>query len=172
MFLNGVIEAIELCGESGFRKAKIHEWMNKISPAVENVLDYTDGDETNYFPSYLAEIFGKYELSTLFKNYFANAEKENLYHAQDLFKYIIRNLKYENDVEIALGSTAIDESSFTELKTLSSNNPGAKKSIAKTENYLGEVFFQKESRATDNISGISPNYQIEFNFTRRTAAKN
>lgn len=45
----------------------------------------------------------------LYKNYYAHAETEDLFKAQDLFRIIIASMDFKTDIEIALGATAVDK---------------------------------------------------------------
>lgn len=139
-----VIEAVEFCIQAGIDKEKIDGWIKRIVPLVDAVGDYTDGDETNHLPFELANILAKQNPKLLYKNYYDSADKEEFYHAEDLFRYLIKSLPYINDEQIILASTALDKDSFSELKNIAQSNIGAKRALDIIQNYLGEINYPKE----------------------------
>jgi len=152
VYLFEVLEAIDFCGTAGTSKEKIDSWLQRISPIVESVTDYTDGDETDYLPLELAEILGKYDCASLYKNYYAHADTEDLFHAQDLFKIVIRLMSYETDGEIALGATAVDKGSFEELNAVAQKVEGAKKSLEMITESLGNISYPEEQSSSPSLT--------------------
>jgi hypothetical protein len=136
-YLFEVLEEIELCAKSGINSKKIEEWTRRIIPLISNVGKYTDGDETNHLPNYLADFFSKFNKHLLFKYHYNQADKEELFPAQDSFKYVIRSLSFSKDAEIALTTTALDKDSLNELKEKAKALTGAKASLEVIEKYLG-----------------------------------
>ena len=143
LFLDIVLESIESCHIAGSKKAA--GWITRLAPAIENVTEYTDGDETNYIPKSLAEILAVIDPTALYKYYYQNADDENLFLAQDSFASVIQSLKFEQDIDIALATTALDQRSFEALKSITAGNPNAKKSFDTINSLFGEIEFKKES---------------------------
>lgn len=146
MYLDGLLQSIEICGKMGSQK--VVDWIRRIVPIVENVTEYTDGDETHYFPRSLAEILAKLDPSMLYKYYYQKARDEELFLAQDVFKYVLRCLDFKNREDIALATTALDKESFEELKSISGNNAGGKEALEIIEDYLGHIEYPKEETST------------------------
>jgi hypothetical protein len=144
VYLFEVLEAIELCAKSGINSKKIEEWTRRIIPLISNVGKYTDGDETYHLPNYLADFFSKFNKHLLFRYHYNQADKEELYPAQDSFKYVIRSLSFSEDVEIALATTALDKDSLNELKEKAKTLAGAKASLKVIEKYLGKINYKDE----------------------------
>jgi hypothetical protein len=103
-YLFDVLEAIKYCAQFGMSKEIIDNWITKIAPLIDCVHGYADG--VRGLPYELAELLAGYNPALLRKYYYYSAEKEDLYHAEALFKYVIKSLSFKNDVEIALASTA------------------------------------------------------------------
>lgn len=143
-YLFEVLEEIELCAKSEINSKKIEEWARRIIPLISNVGKYTDGDETNHLPNYLADFFSKFNKHLLFKYHYNQADKEDLYSAQDSFKYVIRSLSFSKDAEIALATTALDKDSLKELKEKTKALTGAKASLKVIEKYLGKINYKDE----------------------------
>lgn len=155
LYLHEVLEMIEFCAQAGTSQETINEWLKRISPIIENVNDFTDGDNTYHLPLNLADILGKYDKESLYKNYYANAEKENMFHAENLFKSVIKSMHYETDQEIALGATAIDKESFEELKLTAQKSDGAQKALKVITEYLGDISELENPRTTSQFNNKS-----------------
>lgn len=151
LFLYRVLESVEACHLAGSKLA--FSWIRRLAPLIENVTDYTDGDETNYIPEQLAEILVEINPQQLYKYYFQNAKDENLFLAEKIFQYVIRSLVFNKDEDHELASTAIDRASFEELKITANNNPSAKKPINLIEDYFGKIdFLAKEDQSSKPIT--------------------
>ena len=142
LYLDGVLQSIELCHQNGSQKTV--EWVRRIAPIVGNVTEYTDGDETRYLPRDLAEILSRVNPDLLFKYYYQKAKDEELFLAQDIFKYVLRSLHFNKDEDIALATTALDKESFEELRSISGSNAGAKQALEIIEDYFGHIEYPKE----------------------------
>ncbi len=137
MYLDEVMDAIRECHKSGSEKSV--KWISEIAPLVENVREYTDGDETRHFPIFLAELLVDVSPELLYKYYYQKAYEEDLFLAEDIFKNVIRSLNFESDEEVWLATTALDSNSFEELKSIAANNEGANRALTIIQNYLGPV---------------------------------
>jgi hypothetical protein len=136
LFLHLVLEAIEACHKTGSTKAVT--WIRRLAPAIENVTEYTDGDETNYIPQHLAESLAIISPDDLYKYYYQNADDERLFLAEESFTSVIRSLKFEQDVDGALATTALDQKSLDALKSAAPTNSKAKRALDTINAYLGE----------------------------------
>lgn len=147
LFLDMVLEAIEACHLNGSKKAV--EWIKKLAAAIENVTEYTDGDETNYIQKHLAEMLANIDTQELYKYYYQNAGDENLILAEDIFLYVIKSLKFDNEVDSGLATTALDQGSFETLVSMSSGNQNAVKSIKVIQDYFGEIEYKNDRSDSD-----------------------
>ncbi|MFA5166258.1 MAG: dsDNA nuclease domain-containing protein [Candidatus Paceibacterota bacterium] len=152
VYLFEVLESIDFCGSFGTSKEKINTWIQRIGSIIESVTDYTDGDETNYLLLELAEILGKYNRPALYRDYYASANNEELFHAQDLFKRVISSMSYDKKEEIALGATAIDKENFGKLKIIAQENNGAKQSLRMITEYLGDINYPEEPKTPSSFT--------------------
>ncbi len=175
MYLDGVLDAISACGSAGVEAVKMHHWLASIAPIVENVTEYTDGDETNHLSLNLAQIFGKSDRSALYKDYYVNADSGNLFHAEDIFEVIVQSLPYDSDVSTALATTALDEDSYKSLGILAQKQEGAAKALSIITDYFGEITYPEKDASTpyirpastEDFSSVSPDLLVQ-NLRERT----
>jgi len=160
MYLDGVLQSIQICHKAGSKKT--NGWIKRIAPIVENVTDYTDGDETRYFPRDLARVLITVNPQLLYKYYYQKAQDEELFLAQDIFKYVLRSLRFNKDTDVALAITALDKDSFGELKTLSQTKKGAGQALKIIEDYFGKIEYQKKnsSSSTSNFRKEVKDYSL------------
>lgn len=154
MYLDGVLQSIEVCHKAGSRKTG--DWIRKIAPIVENVTEYTDGDETAHLPKYLGEVLSITDSVLLRKYYFGKSQNEELYLAESIFRFVIRSLSFSENEDIALATTALDVDSFEELKSLSKTNSNANKALTIIEDYFGHVEFPSKQYSTPSPSLEKP----------------
>lgn len=158
-YLFDVLEAIEICAEAGIGSQKKEDWIQRIIPLITNVGEYTDGAETNHLPNYLADFLSKDNKNLLFKFYFDQANKEELYPAQELFKYVIRSLDFVKDIEMHLATTALDKGSIEELREKAKISIGAQTSVGIIREYLGKVIYKDEDyRSSPDFKEEKINY--------------
>lgn len=142
MYLDGVLHSIEVCHDSGLTEPQ--RWMRRVAPMVESVLEYTDGDETEYFRKDLADILVNVDASLLRKYYFQKARDEKLLLAQAIFKYVLRSLDFTKDEAVALATTALDKDSHEELEEIAGKSIGAKQAYHTIEDYLGKIEYEED----------------------------
>lgn len=149
-YLFDVLEAIEFCAKADIDQKIIDDWVQRIIPIISNIGKCTDGDETNHLPSYLADFLSKYRKDLLFKFYFSQAEKEELYPAQETFKYVIQSLSFSEDVETALASTALDKDSLNKLKEKAKTIKGAEESLEIIQIHFGEINYKERDYSSSH----------------------
>jgi hypothetical protein len=124
--------------------------------------DFTDGDETNHLPFTLAAFMGDYRQDLLFKLYYDSAEKEEFYHAEKLFRYVVKSLSFSNARENALASTALDKESFHSLRKIAESNTHANAVVSSIQSYLGEIYSREDDKQTTRESEKSSNAYEEI----------
>ncbi len=144
-YLFDVLKAIEFCAEANVDKSIIDNWVQRIIPIIYHVGEYTDGDETRHLPVYLADFLSKYNKELLFKFYFSQAEKEELYQAQEIFNYVISSFSFKKESEIALATTALDKDSLNTLKEKAKSLEGAKQALDIIKNNFGDINYSEEN---------------------------
>ena len=110
-----VLDSIKICEQAG--SLSIENWIQRLANAIEYINEYTDADETRYFPIYYAEILGKHDPKLLYKYYYFIASGEDWFLASNIFKYILRSINFHQDEDVALALTALDEYSLDELRS-------------------------------------------------------
>ncbi|MFY9201457.1 MAG: NACHT domain-containing protein [Methanosarcina flavescens] len=167
MYLDRVLDSIKLCQKAG--SLSIENWIQRISPAIEHINEYTDQDHTRYFPIDYAEILWEHDPRLLYKYYFCIVEKENWFLASYLFRYILRSLNFDQDEDLALAFTALDEYSLDELRSMAEENTDVKRVLEIVEISIGKIEYPKnepsniysESQAHD-YSEIEPDTFVEL----------
>lgn len=141
MYLDRVLDSIKLCQKAG--SLSIENWIQRVSPAIEFITEYTDQDHTRYFPISYAEILWMHDPKLLYKYYFSIAEEENWFVASYIFKYILRSLTFKQDEDIALALTALDEYSLDELRSMAEENTDIKIVLETIESSIGRIEYSK-----------------------------
>ena len=141
MYLDRVLDSIKLCQKAG--SLSIENWIQRVSPAIEYINEYTDQDHTRYFPIDYAEILWMHNPKLLYKYYFSIVEKENWFLASYLFRYILRSLNFDQDEDLALAFTALDEYSLDELRSMAEENTDVKRVLEIVEISIGKIEYPK-----------------------------
>jgi len=136
-FLSQVMDAVKCAHTSSPGETKGH--IEVLGPLAISIRAYTDGDDTRYFPEYLAETLEK-TLPEYLPGYFIDqTEAENYHLAEDIFKSIIRSIDLSDPFSFALATTAIDEGAFSALKKLAATTPLASAAVSNIKEYFGEI---------------------------------
>jgi nucleoside-triphosphatase THEP1 len=136
MFWHEILQVIEACQKAGSQKAAV--WLQEIAPYIENVGDFTDGDETGSFNDEMTEMLAYIDAPALRARYVAASKNENFYDAEFSFRCILRSFSFESDIEQAVGKTAVDSSSRYELKKEANAKPGALIALESLNTYFGD----------------------------------
>ncbi len=147
-YLFDVLDSIEACTKKDIDYKQILSLLKKIIPSIINVTDYTDWDETRHLPNHLAEFLAKFNQDLLLRFYFSESDKEELQSAEDIFKYLLTSLKFDNEIDIAVASTAIDKDSYIKLQEIAWSIPNAEKAISIIHENLGNITYLKEDNQT------------------------
>ena len=138
LFLLLVLESIEACHDANSKKGAM--WLTRIASLIEEVENYTDGDETNHLPKAIAKSLSKINPERLMAYYCDLATKERLFLAQDVFHHLVSSFKFESAVEASLAKTAVDFDSISALKaSASSGNKIAQSVINENKEYFGNL---------------------------------
>lgn len=146
MYLDEVLNIIRSVAYLYPEKSK--EWTRQIVPAIEYVKEYTDGDETNQFPAKLADVLSVVDKKLLYKYYCHKANKEELFLAEDIFKSIIKTMRFEREDEVLVAATAYDQGSLIELEKKIKESPAMEKRLGFLESRFRTNIF--ENNAYDN----------------------
>lgn len=158
MYLDGVLDCIKLCEKAGF--LSVENWIQKISPAIEYINEYTDQDHTRYFPIGYAEILWMHDPKLLYKYYFSIAEKKNWFVASYIFKYILRSLNFKLDEDISLTLTALDEYSLDELRSMAEENTDVKKVLEIIESSIGKIDYPEKEPTNTYLEPQTQDYSL------------
>jgi hypothetical protein len=153
IFLYGVIESIELCHNSGSRKT--FDWIKRLAPIVDDISEYTDGDETSHLKVSIAEILSRVSPELLFKYYYEKARKEDLFLAQDIFKSVIKCVDFNKEESVALATTALDKESLATVRSISGSNPGVNQALDIIDDYFGRIEYSSEKSNTTETASKS-----------------
>jgi NACHT domain len=119
LYLHEVLSSIDACCQAGTTRTM--EWIEKIAPIIQSVLDFTDGDETRHVRSDLAELLGRTNKSTLYSYYLNAVDREDFYLAEDIFHEVLSASDFTDSVQFMIGSTATDDESLQTIQQLASD---------------------------------------------------
>jgi len=162
LFLEQVIDGIAALHTLG--SSNVDAYISRIAPMVEHVCEYTDGDETKNIPTYFASLLATASPSLLRKYYYYYAEIEDLSFAEDIFRYVVRELDFARSEDRALASTALDESSWNELKRQAARNRSARSVVSGLKDLYGDIRHEKRDYTSppwspsvpSDLSDVSP----------------
>ncbi|MDR7666034.1 dsDNA nuclease domain-containing protein [Methanosarcina sp. Z-7115] len=158
MYLDRVLDSIKLCEKVG--SSSIENWIQRISPAIEYINEYTDQDHTRYFPIDYAEILWTHDPKLLYKYYFFIAEKKNWFVASYIFRYILRSLNFKQDEDISLALTALDEYSLDELRSMAEENTDVKKVLETIQFSIGKIDYPKNEPSNTYLEPQAHDYSL------------
>ncbi len=148
-YLFDVLDAIELCIQNKvIDQTQMTSRIKEIVPSITNVWEYTDWDETHHLPVTLAEFLAKFDQNLLLKYHYSEADKEELYSSQDIFKYLLTSFKFNNQIESWIATTALDEKSYIQLQKIALTIPEAEKPLDIINTRLGNLNYKKEDSQT------------------------
>ena len=163
-FFGFLIDSIKSAHTAG--SAKALSWIHRVAPMLENVREFTDGDEVNHLPGELGESLSIIDPGLLRKYYYwTAARQEKLFLSEEIFKYVLRTLDFGNPVNMAIASTALDKESLTELRALSAPNSAASMALQSIETYYGNIQYRERDYSSpsfhkppiqDEIRAVSP----------------
>jgi hypothetical protein len=158
MYLDRVLDSIKLCQKAG--SLNIENWIQRISPAIEYINEYTDKDHTRYFPIDYAEILQAHDPKLLYKYYSCVVEKENWFLASYLFRYILRSLNFDQDEDFVLALTALDEYSLDELRSMAEENTDVKRVLEIIEVSIGKIEYPKNESSNTCLETQAHDYSL------------
>lgn len=160
LYHSDVLDSIVTCNKAG--SSKCNAWLERISPLIAEVRNYTDGDETRYLPEYLAEAYASVNPQRLKNYYLYNANEENLFLAEDIFPYIIETNCIDSPFEKALLKTGIDKESILKLEKLAKENNHIAETVLKEQEqyFLNLESFPRRRDYGVGTSGIGPEKPI------------
>jgi len=162
LLLWDTLSCIRKCAESGAEIAP--EWVRRIAPAVGQVMDFTDGDETSGLPSQLADVLSVVSPEKIPAYYEWLADREDYQDALSAFQAHLRTCGLESPCSVALASTAIDRGSIGILDEMARNgNERAAKALAQITGLFAIPSHEEavESQESIPLSGVQE--QLEPN---------
>ncbi len=145
MFLSSIMDCLEAAIKAGAQQHLVAEWVKRVSPIIENVTDFTDGDETRHFPSEIADFLVMADRSLANSYYLSKIDKEEHWTAQSIFGILVKTMPFDDAIEIALVETITDETSQDVLLELAKTNEMAAAILDDQKDYFGDVDPEKDS---------------------------
>lgn len=148
--LNRVMDGIRISHRGRPAKTKGH--IDRIAPLALGIREYTDGDDTRYFPEYLADILAD-TLPEFLPGYFVDqAKHEGYYLAERVFSSLVRSAVLTDSANRGVASTAIDHDSFEELGKRAASEPVARDILQSINEYFGELRFESDRGGTSGLA--------------------
>jgi len=146
MFLDEVTEA--LTSAAHLKPNQFREWAIQLDPIVQNIGEYTDGDETGHVPKIFVDLLGKIEPALAINYYRHLVDKEDFYLADSVFARILKFINPSTPIGSAICATAIDDEPYSALKELSAEKPEFQKPLQSIHDYVGELPKDREREAS------------------------
>jgi len=146
MFLDEVTEA--LASAAHLNTNKFREWAIQLAPIIQNISEYTDGDETDHVPKIFVDLLGKIEPDLAINYYRHLVDKEDFYLADSVFAGILKFINPSTPIGSAICATAIDDEPYAALKKLSAEKPEFQKPLQSIHDYVGELPKDRQREAT------------------------
>ena len=148
MFLDEVTEA--LTSAAHLNLSQFREWAIQLDPIIENIGEYTDGDETGHVPKIFVDLLGKIDPALAINYYRHLADKEDFFLADSVFARLLKFIDPSTPIGAAICTTAIDDEPYSALKELSAENPEFKKPLQSIHDYVGELPKYREREASSS----------------------
>lgn len=148
MFLSATMDCLESVIKAGAEKRLVMDWVKRISPIIENVTDFTDGDETRHFPTEITEFLVLADRSLANSYYLSKLEQEEHWTAQSIFGILVKTMPFASAIQTALVATATDETSQEALLELAKSNEKARAVLEDQKIYFGDVDPEKDSASS------------------------
>lgn len=130
-----ILSCINYIHEVDASKAAL--WIEKITPIVSEISEFTDGDETRYARSELISVVAKTCPHWLHAFYAYHISVDEWYLADDCLRQLIKVIDLESPEAVALCGTLIDPIQLSALEDRANNEPAAKALFGKQIKFLG-----------------------------------
>lgn len=114
MLIYSILEIAEACQKCGING--VEAWVLSLAPAIAHVDDFTDGDETRYFPQQLGQALASISPSLLPDYYLWLSEQEELFDARAVFQEFIKSADLSDPINRAIAVTGVDHDSLQTLR--------------------------------------------------------
>ena len=136
ILLFGALEVVQACHRVNLTEAR--QWLLRLVPAIANVGDFTDGDETRHLPRELGDVLAEVAIDLLPAYYQWLCMKEEYDDALNAFHSFLRTSDLSVEINQALAKTAIDEESLVILaERTEKGDQGAKTVLSSLTELLG-----------------------------------
>jgi len=156
-----VIEAIEYLSSS--LPGEALKLLERISPIVFNISDFTDGDETSYSKHLFSSLLASINPQTAASIYDQELKDGEWYYSEETLSSLIKNSDFSSSIVKQLFLTGLHSGCYRELqKLIDSGNQHAIDIAEKVENLIGvEVAYESEDKKTSDTEPekieINPN---------------
>lgn len=141
LFIDRILSCFQSYWE--FTKYDCSKWLIQISSIVDNVHDFTDGDETSQFRETYGRVMSIINKKMFYKYFYYRTQQEKFYLSENLFKYVLDFLNFSDKIDFAIASTSVIESQYEHLKTIALKNEDAKKCLLEIDSHFGETYHKK-----------------------------
>jgi hypothetical protein len=143
MLFSSVLDSIMTCHRAGIDRAK--RWLLDLTPAISEIRNYTDGDETSHIPRELGDILVEINTEWFTSYHGWLLLREEYYDALDGFHSFLEKADLASELNRHLATTAIDEDSLRILKRrVESGDAHAEIVIKEIEGMFGKIRLEDE----------------------------
>jgi hypothetical protein len=133
-----VLSAVEIVQKSG--KANVQPWLETLAPFIDQITEFTDGDETRHAPKEFINLIAKTKPEWLpgLYAYYTAGEKYHL--AEGALAGVLGQLDYLDAASIALINSLVESGDLSELEQLrKADHVGISSLLRKRRAFLGIV---------------------------------
>ena len=114
MLIYSMLDIAEACHQTGIEGAEA--WILSLAPAIAHIDEFTDGDETRYFPQQLGESLAKVAPDRLPSYYLWLTDHEEFFDARAVFHQLLKIADLADPVYRAIARTGLDVGSLHVLR--------------------------------------------------------
>jgi len=156
LFLLEVLECLDAC-QPHTTPVVTRDWLAKSGPIVNQIAAFTDRDETGTLLVDYSRRLLAFDRNAAFSLFIDLCREERLYLAEDVFVELIRQLRLDDPLELAIARTALDEDSRRELLSISTAGSAPAKQIS---DELISLYGPLQEDRGESSAPASPPYEI------------
>jgi NACHT domain len=162
-YIYEVLGSIDQIQKAGSTKALT--LLKKVAPIVEQISEFTDGDDVGSSREELIDLIASICPTKLPDCYAHHIEKDEWRLAEATLKAHMRLLNFQDDISLALAHTFLDREELLELDGLRKRGvAGAKEAFNAQETFLGGIAKSRErsygSSSTDDVRNGSKPHDV------------
>jgi len=139
------------------KKADSLAWLRAVTPVVDRITDFTDGDETDHVQSTLIEVVAQTHPEKLQEYYAHFVEAEEWRYADECIEEFVNIADFNSAPLASLASTFLDHHTVGSLKKASMRDEHARELYKRQLEFLaGEPVNRRDRSGNDSLGPLKP----------------